>query len=127
MGRSRKPFAMIEYELRTNPKVMVTGPAGVGLYVLGILWSAEHLTDGWIPEDEALRLVAVESGPSMTELIERLVQAGLWEHDDGGYRVHDYTEHQTPKSTVLAKRVKSRDRQRRKRIRDRKEAKSVTL
>jgi hypothetical protein len=58
--------------------------------VCGLAYCQEGLTDGFIPL-EALPYLGVKS-PS--KHVSVLVKAGLWETCDGGWRVHDYLQHQ---------------------------------
>lgn len=74
-----------------HPKVAQAGDLAAWLYVCGLTYSNRLLTDGFIPESVVPRLTGLK-GP--VSLAKRLVNAGLWERAEGGYRIHDYLEYQ---------------------------------
>ena len=88
--------------------------SAIGLWVLAGSWSADNLTDGFVPEDE---LDSWDSDGH--ELAKRLVSAGFWteaEQDgEAGYRFTNWPEHQPTKAQVEAKREDARERMRRAR------------
>jgi hypothetical protein len=88
----------------------------MGLWVLAGSWSADQLTDGWVPDYIVARL-----DPDYREHAATLVRAGLWvedEHDgDKGWRFHEWSEHQPSREQVLAERKAAAERQRRARER----------
>ncbi len=63
--------------------VIRAGNAAFGVYVRCGIWVARNLTDGIVPAE----LAAAYGSPEYTR---KLVDAGLWEAVDGGYRVVDY-------------------------------------
>jgi hypothetical protein len=78
----------------------------VGVYVMGLLWSARHLTDGHLPTS-FVRAFAKTSNP--LSIADALVKVGLWEADSGkGFRIHDYAEYNPKASHIKAKRRKER-------------------
>ena len=93
------------------------------LWVLAGSWCMDHLTDGFIPDYIALRLV-----PNADQYAEKLVSARLWgaaEKDgDSGWQFHDWLSQQPSREQVLAERdaAKERQRQARERARERREA-----
>ena len=67
------------------------GPAiALGFYVAGILYANKHLTDGFLPTSVVSRLRHVDK-PML--VAEAMVDAGFWERADGGFRIHDYHDH----------------------------------
>lgn len=67
-------------------------------------FSSASLSDGFIPE-AALRQLAADAGVGQPKkLAERLVDVGLWEHTQGGYRIHDYLDFNPSRERVLATR-----------------------
>lgn len=83
------PWARIDDDFRHNPKVVAAGPLGIALYVCGLSYCAEHLTDGFIPKRAVRTLVDLDDTDPMT-IAQDLVGVGLWEECEGGYSVHDY-------------------------------------
>ena len=86
-----------------HPKVdaLEDGPcadAAESLWLRAGVWSAKHLTDGFIPVGRAKRLARNRKAPA------ELVRVGLWEAVDGGYQYHDWPDHQPTKEDVEAKR-----------------------
>jgi hypothetical protein len=75
--------------------------AAVGLWVLGLSWIGEHLTDGHIT-DRALTQAAGSDGDSLAD---ELVRVGLWERVPGGYVYHDYLEYNPSQNEVLTLRA----------------------
>lgn len=90
--------------LHSHKKAMRAGVEAMGLWAMAGSWSANQLTDGWVPEYAAERLC-----PTASHLAERLVRAGLWvegEHDgDKGWWFHQWNEHQPAKAEVLGDRA----------------------
>lgn len=72
-----------------NRKFVKAGPAPSWLWLCGLLYCQEGHTDGFIPDD-ALPYLGVKNAK---QLAAHLVKAGLWDVEDGGWRVHDYLDH----------------------------------
>lgn len=88
----------IESSVARNKKFMKAGPAPSWLWVCGLAYCQEGLTDGFIPT-EALPYLGVKNAKQLTE---HLVKAGLWDEVEGGWSVHDYLEHNRSASDVEA-------------------------
>lgn len=95
-----------------NPKVIAAGPEPMWLYVAGLCWCAQNLTDGRIPKAVLPILSTVKRPPACAQ---RLVEVGLWIDDGDGYEVHDYLEFQPSKAKVEAEREAAKERQRKSR------------
>lgn len=94
--------------IRTHPdKRRDAGP--LGLWTLAGTWSADNLTDGFVPADELDRWD--EDGEALAG---RLVDAGFWEaaEKDGepGYQFVNWEERQPLKEEVEEKRAAARER-----------------
>lgn len=91
-------YLKIECSVARNKKFLKAGPAPSWLWVCGLAYCQEGLTDGFIPT-EALPHLGVRNA---TQLASHLVKAGLWdaEADGSGWRVHDYLEHNRSASQV---------------------------
>lgn len=110
-------WAKVDDRLFMHPKVLAAGVAAMGLWVVSMSYAACYGTDGNVPSKaiEALAsnlaskelasasfaTVASElATPSKaTELAERLVEAGLWERTEQGYRFHDWGQYNPTKKT----------------------------
>ncbi len=95
-----------------NHKMLQAGPSACWLWVCGIAHSQSQLTDGFISL-EALPMIGVTGTARVKRLAETLVQAGLFEPAEGGYRVHDYLDHNPSRLMVLSKRAEDAERKRR--------------
>lgn len=65
--------------------VVRAGNAAFGVYCRCGAWSARNSQDGFVPAEVAL-------GMGSPELAQRLVDAGLWEAVDGGFRAVHFLE-----------------------------------
>jgi len=95
----------IESSVARNKKFVKAGPAPSWLWVCGIAYCQEGLTDGFIPK-EALPYLGVKNS---AQLATHLVKAGLWDEAPGGWRVHDYLDHNRSASDVAAIRAARKD------------------
>ncbi len=92
----------------TNPKVWEAGEDAALLNLQGIAYCSANQTDGRIPHGIAPRLT---EKPNVLELIECLIDAGLWKKTTKNYIIHDYLEHQSSRAQIRAKREKAAKRQ----------------
>lgn len=103
------PYARIDTGFHRHPKASAVGITGRALYISGLCFCAEQLTDGRIPKG-SVPIVAAEAGvkPSVADA---LVEVGLW-HDRGDhYSVNDYFDRGNPtRASVLAEREAARQR-----------------
>lgn len=102
------PWFRIDDTFALHRKVVTAGNAAIGLWARAGAWSAQQLSDGFIPLDVVATL-------GTRQQAERLVTAGLWVHADGGYRFHEWAERQPSRASVEKKRAEWRDRQRKAR------------
>lgn len=75
----------VDDTLPFHRKVVAAGNSAMGLWVRAGAWSAQQLTDGFIPDDVAATLGSQRQA-------EKLVQVGLWRQVVGGYRFHAWEE-----------------------------------
>lgn len=80
-------WAKLDDEFYDHPKVLQAGLAAVGLFAVGLSYSARKLTDGFLAFEVVARL---GPGVEVEALATRLVEVGLWETTPGGYLIHDY-------------------------------------
>ena len=93
----------IDDTLPNNPKILPLSDGAFRLYIEGLCYANQYLTDGFLTEAVLRRL---DSGDYRKELTE----ACLWIECLDGMQINDYTEHQTSKADVEEKRKQSRDR-----------------
>lgn len=116
-------WVKIDDRAPTHPKIGAAGADAFGLWVCALCFANAHATDGHLPKHS---LVPIAAGlwpeKRLAALAKRLVEVGLWEVDDehGGWRIHDYAEHQEPalKANVEHKRALARARKARQRARE---------
>jgi hypothetical protein len=84
-------------------RVARAGNACFGLYVRCGIWSARNLTDGFVPGE-------IAAGYGSPEQTRKLVDVGLWETVEGGYRMPDYLERNPSAEKVRARRDADSDR-----------------
>lgn len=75
---------------------MQAGPAPSWLWLCGVAYCKEGLTDGFIP-DEAIDYLGVKNARRM---IPHLEQSGLWIRVENGWMVNDFLSHNASASTV---------------------------
>jgi hypothetical protein len=106
----------VDDKLHSHKKAARAGEA-MALWVVAGSWCADQLTDGFVPDYIAARLIL--NGEQMAE---RLVGAGLWvedEHDgDKGWRFNDWTDYQPTRDEVESRREYERDKKRKQRRTD---------
>lgn len=98
-----RAFFKVDVGYFTHPKIaglLAVSPIAVVLHLESIAYSAQHLTDGVVPEALVLRLVGAEPGDG-----QRLRDLGLWLDgpSEGMVEIHHYLEHQ--RSAVEAKKL----------------------
>lgn len=93
----------------TSPKHAPLSDGAMRLWLHGLCWSKEHLTDGFIPSAmvPTLHRQAAKFIPELT----RAAVPGkhpLWATTDGGYVIHDFADWQETSSVVQNRRRKWR-------------------
>lgn len=96
----------VDDNLAFHRKVVAAGNAAMGLWVRAGSWSAQHLTDGYIPD----HMVDLLGTPAQ---VQRLIKSGLWARVDGGCQFHQWNEkgRQPSGQSVREEREKSAERQ----------------
>jgi hypothetical protein len=115
------PWFVVDDSAHTHPKIIKAGNAAVGLWMRCGSYAAQHLTDGIVPGD----IARMYGTPPQ---INKLIKLGLWhpaghtcpnpkcaQPDDGDYAMHDYLTYNPTRKTVIARREKAAERQRRHR------------
>ena len=100
------PWFKLDDGFHSHPKVIAAGNEAVGYYVRCGTYAAQHLTDGFIPEQVALLY-------GSAKLADTLVQTKLWRRTRGGWRMPDYLEFNPSHEAVDNDRKAKAERQRR--------------
>lgn len=79
------PWFKVDDKLAFHAKTVAAGNAAMGLWVRAGSWSADQLTDGFVP-DHMIGSLGTHGQAK------RLVAVRLWEDADGGYRFHEWNE-----------------------------------
>jgi len=95
-----------------NPKILAAGEDAGTLYIQGLCYCSDGLTDGLIPTAALRMLTARKDAKTLARI---LVREGLWVETAQGWEVHDYLVHQRSRLQVEAERQKARDRKARSR------------
>lgn len=109
------PEAKLMPEFEQHPKVEACDLASVGLLALGLSYAARELTDGLLSAEWVENTINSRDDGSAA-VVQQLVDRGLLEPVDGGYRVHDYADH-NPTRADLDRRRREREKKRRQRQR----------
>jgi hypothetical protein len=95
----------VDDKLWGHQKWVSAPPGARSLWVTAGSWAADHLTDGFVPT-HMLGIFGARAGDSR-----KLVEIGLWEVVDGGWRFRDWSDYQPSRESVLSEREKARQRQ----------------
>jgi len=79
----------VEASVRTHHKFLKAGGEASWLWLCSVGYSQDGLTDGFIPT-EALPYLGVKSP---NKLKDKLVEVRLWDEVPGGWKIHDYEQH----------------------------------
>jgi hypothetical protein len=92
----------LDDQIAHHPKFMKAGPVAAWLWVCGNGYCNKFLTDGFIPTAAVKTLGGVDHA---TKVARVLADVGLWEKVEGGYRVHDFHDHNPTAAEVRARRT----------------------
>lgn len=94
-------FAKLDDGYPDHPKILAAGPLAAWLHTCALCYCNRLHTDGFIPSGQIRKLADVEQPAA---LVQRLVEANLWEPCQGGYRVHDYLDHNLSADEIAQRR-----------------------
>ena len=95
-----------------NPKVIAAGRDARDLYLAGLCYCGQGLTDGIIAPT-VLRMLAADADiDDVRGAATQLVSVGLWTEIAGGYQVHDYHQYNPTSDKVKADRAAAAERMR---------------
>jgi len=89
-----------------HPKAWDAPDCALALWVRAGSWSSRNLTDGFVPTGMPARFCG-DHETAVRELLDR----GLWIRTKGGYQFHDWTDWNSSKEAVKAKRTANARRQ----------------
>lgn len=115
-GDEALTWIRLDDDFPEHPKVAAVGPLGIAMQVSALAYAARNLTDGFIPDAVAIRLIDVSrlaqraegrlleacEAVRLEDLCEQLVVAGLWERVEEGFQIHDYLDYNPRREEVLA-------------------------
>lgn len=84
-----------------HPKIVAAGPLAGWLHVCALVYCNRLLTDGFIPQGQIRKLADVDNAPA---LVRTLVEVGLWDQAENGYRIHDFFDYNMTAEEVKLKR-----------------------
>lgn len=95
-------WVRLDDKAMTHPKIVGLSDKAFRLWVWGLAYCQQHLTNGFIP------VAAVTIAQIKTAL--ELVKAMLWEPNDTGWLVHDYLDWNDSRELVAQKRLEAKAR-----------------
>lgn len=101
------PWVRLDSNIYTHDKTLAVlgerdGHRAMLLYVFSLAYAGGHATDGFIPR----AAIGVLNGTQKQAVM--LVEARLWEHAEGGYRIHNWEHRQELTVMTEAKRQAKR-------------------
>jgi len=102
------PWAKLDDQFFFNRKVTQCDGYARSFHVAGIVYCSGQLTDGFVPK-AAVTLVFGMTGfdfdkQMLEQVLEQLLDTGLWERCNGGYQIHDYLEYNPTREEAIATR-----------------------
>lgn len=99
-------YAQLHDGFYRNVKVRRAGNMAAWMWAASIGYANENLTDGFVPREVLSELSELDSKPRM-KLAAKLVEVGLWEPAEGGWRIHDFLKWNLSREAVLRKRAEN--------------------
>ena len=94
------PWAKLDDQFFYNKKIaQVDGPAKL-LYIAGLVYASNQLTDGFIPERAVKFIASTADVANCHDFARQLLDVGLWVATDDGYQINDYLEWNPSKEQV---------------------------
>lgn len=103
-------YIKLSCDALTDDKIIAVGPIGFAVYVRGLLYAKQHLTDGLIPSNAMAFIMQSVHHPQ--QVVDRLLLTKLWIKSPDGYCVppDKWARYQTTKSQVEEKQAYERQR-----------------
>lgn len=109
-------WSRLDDDLLTHPKLYEAahilggeygGVAALGFYSMALMYANKHLTDGFLPKSVVSTLPHAKNP---LRIADALTRVGLFDKAEGGYRIHDFHDHNP--SAVDIKRKRREDKRR---------------
>lgn len=104
------PWVRVDDKFKHHPKVLRAGVEAVGFWLIACCWVAEYATDGHVPAHVLPTLFGYRP-----DLVDRLLDSGMWVKCEDGYTVHDFLRYNPSRAQQEAKRDAWREKQARRR------------
>jgi hypothetical protein len=101
-------WARIDDNAHAHPRILQAGLEANGLFFRALSYCSHYLTDGFIPNEWA----EAQGGKRP---VTKLVNVGLLEPIEGGYRIHDYLDRNPSREQVQEERRRERGKKARQR------------
>lgn len=111
------PWVRLDDRFPTHRKVALLSDRAFRLYVSGLCWASENLTEGVVLDRELTLLARVRNTKAAAKELEA---AGLWDRIHDGWQIHDFLDYNPDRAKVKADREANAARQ--KAFRDRQKA-----
>lgn len=95
------PWVRLDDSLHGHPKAAKAGLEAMGLHALALTHCSAYLTDGHVDPE----FVDSKAGRRAPKIVERLIEAGLWELNGSGWLIHDYLSYNPSREQVQNKRA----------------------
>ena len=92
-------WVRLEDSFYTHPQVIDAGHQAAWLYVAGLCYSSQQLTDGRVPKS-VVPFLSGMSKPKARAAALRLIDVGLWQDADRAYLAVDYAKHGRTRALV---------------------------
>lgn len=100
-------WVRLDDNISEHPKIAALDDHAFSLFVAGLAYCNRNMTDGFIPSHVGIGQLRYSNGNTIPA-IRQLEEIGLWQEEDGGWRVHDYDDYQPSKAQVEAERAQKK-------------------
>lgn len=108
-------FSKTAVDVIDHPRMLEAGPVARDLWQWANLYARKHLTDGELPRAAVLSSPWGAGGKANARVAARLVEVGLWDVTETGWRQLRYADHNQTRDDVDADRAGARARQQKSR------------
>lgn len=106
-------WARLDDNFHSHPKTYLIGLDGCGLFCKAISYAAHYLTDGFVPEVWVqAQLPSTRVKRDERGILDRLLDAGMFQRVDGGYMIHGYLDLNPSRTKVEQDRADAAERMR---------------
>lgn len=122
-------WVKIETGYLRHPKMLGLPHTAQLVHLASILWTAEHLQDGYVPSTAVRQLFDSISAQNAhrRRYEQMLIDRGLWERAIGGIIVHDFAKHNAPSLRANVERERELSAERVRRFRERHERRDESM